>query len=157
MTVGNRNTHMSWPTRMRSNAVGGGDSLAWEVAILMPLQAGVLVRKWSQLTPLSWSAKLSELTPGISYCSVESAVQLCTPAYRGLRVSDSRQRPNQTLVSSISLKPPPLCLIYLSKLAMGTCTTPSLCIACYCKGDSQWFGPVGHIWPNHQLGKPGLG
>ncbi len=34
-------------------------------------EAGVLVRKFSQLTP---SAKLSGLTPGISYCSVESAV-----------------------------------------------------------------------------------
>jgi hypothetical protein len=35
-------------------------------------EAGVLVRKLSQLTPRS--AKLSGLTPGISYCSVGSSV-----------------------------------------------------------------------------------
>jgi hypothetical protein len=35
-------------------------------------EAGVLVRKLSQLTPLA--AKLSRLTPDISYCSVGSAV-----------------------------------------------------------------------------------
>jgi hypothetical protein len=40
LTVGNRDTYVSWPPRMRSNAVGGGGgiSVAWDVAVMMPLQ-----------------------------------------------------------------------------------------------------------------------
>ncbi len=34
----NRDTYVSWPPRMRSNAVGGGISLAWDVAVMMPPQ-----------------------------------------------------------------------------------------------------------------------
>ncbi len=56
-------------------------------------EAGVLVRKLSQLTPLSYAKH-----PRHSYCSVESAVSL--PAvYTGLLWTLSRLRPNQTLVS----------------------------------------------------------
>ncbi len=69
-------------------------------------EAGVLVRKLSHLTPLSSAhqAQWNQLW----------VRRLCTPAYRGLQVNDSRVRPNQNLVSytlfgfSISLKLPPL-------------------------------------------------
>jgi hypothetical protein len=56
--------------------------------------AGVLVRKLSQLTPLS-SAKLSRLTLGISSSSVESAVS--SPAvYTGLSWIPSPRKPAES-------------------------------------------------------------
>ena len=57
---------------------------------------GVLVRKLSQLTR---SAKLSGQTPGISYCTVESAVSYPAvyTALFGLRVRDSRLTSNDNL------------------------------------------------------------
>ncbi len=85
-------------------------------------EAEVLVRKLSQLTPLS-SAKQATPRYFIMLCGISCmwVSRLCTPAYRGLRVHESQMRPNQTLVSytlaglselsrlsKISLKLPPL-------------------------------------------------
>jgi hypothetical protein len=51
------------------------------------LEAGVLVRKLRQLLPRS--AKLSGLTPGVSYCSVESAVSLACCVHQPIVTSES--------------------------------------------------------------------
>jgi hypothetical protein len=54
------------PTRMRSNAVGGGTRtlcLAWEVAIMMPLQE-------------HFSSLIALIHPHFTYSAVISAIQL---------------------------------------------------------------------------------
>ncbi len=90
----------------------------WQGAVWGFCSGGSFSQKLSQLTPLSG------LTPATLPCSVESAAsQLAvSTGYRGLRVHDSRLRPNQALVSctlarsaklsrlsSKSLKLPPNC------------------------------------------------
>ncbi len=73
-------------------------------------ETGVLVGKLRQLTLLS-KAKRANPRGLYSLWNQQWVSRLCTTAYNGLWVHDSRLRPNQTLVSStifsISIKLPP--------------------------------------------------
>ncbi len=62
-------------------------------------EAGVLVIKLSQLRPLIYAKRANPKVFHTALWNQMLVSRVCTLAYRGLRVHDSRYRPNQTIDS----------------------------------------------------------